>query len=95
MDDPDVADAMILELFENSMDPLLSALHPGCKKNGRFSNMRVTRDNISRAVAPLFARIAMVFSGWNKVYHRRYPTEDIDLPDWRHAKTIENRLSLK
>ena len=37
-------------------------LQPGCKKNGMFSNMRVILANISRAVAPLLARTATVFS---------------------------------
>ena len=66
-----VADASILELFSKSILPLFSALVPGCKKNGTFSNMVVIRDNISLAVAPLFANMATVCSGWNKRYHKR------------------------
>ena len=38
---------------------------------GTFSNMVVIRDNISLAVAPLFANMATVCSGWNKRYHKR------------------------
>ena len=52
--------------------------------------MRVTRDNISRAVAPLFARMAIVFSGWNNAYQSKYPTLDIDLPLCLQASTIAN-----
>jgi hypothetical protein len=63
MDDPEVAAAMIRLLLENSMEPLFNALHPGCRKKGRFSSINVIRASISRAVAPLFARIAIVCSG--------------------------------
>ena len=62
MELPEVEAAIILELLENSIEPLLRALQPGCRKNGRFSNIRDIRDNISLAVAPLFAKIATVFS---------------------------------
>ena len=58
-------------LFENSIDLLFKALHPGCRKKGRFSSIRVIRDNISPAVAPLLANIATVFSGWNTANHKR------------------------
>ena len=67
----DVAAAIILELLENSNDPLLSAFVPGCKKNGIFSSISVTLESISLAVAPLFARTATVFSEWNKANQRR------------------------
>ena len=53
---------MILLLLENSSEPLFKAFVPGCRKNGKFSNMSVIRDNISRAVAPLLASTATVFS---------------------------------
>ncbi|ANS05817.1 hypothetical protein [uncultured Mediterranean phage] len=67
----DVAAAMILLLLENPIDPLLSAVHPGCRKNGRFSNMRVIRANISRAIAFLFASTPTTCSPLNIAYHRR------------------------
>src|SRR6056300_349969 len=92
---PLVAAAIIRELLLNSNEPLLSAFEPGCKKNGMFSSMSVIRDNISRAVAPLFARIATVFSGWKSAYQRRYAHAEIDFPDCRQARTILYRCSLK
>ena len=90
MELPDVAAATIRELLENSMEPLFNALHPGCKKNGKFSNISVIRPSISRAVAPLFAIMAMVFSGLNKAYHTKKAHADMDLPDCLHANTILN-----
>ena len=63
IDEPEVAAAIIRELFENSKEPLFSALVPGCKKNGTFSSARVIRESISLAVAPLFANTAIVWSG--------------------------------
>ena len=62
---------MILLLLENPIDPLLSVVHPGCKKNGRFSSMSVIRDNISRAIAFLLARIPTTCSPLNITYHNR------------------------
>ena len=62
IEEPDVAAAIILLLFENSNEPLFKAFVPGCKKNGKFSNIRVMRASISRAVAPLLASTATVFS---------------------------------
>jgi hypothetical protein len=77
------------------MDPLFNAFVPGCRKNGRFSSINVTRANISRAVAPLLARTAIVFSGLNNANQSRYATDEIDLPDCLQASTILNLLSLK
>ena len=57
--------SVVKELLENSIDLLLRAFVPGCKKNGRFSNIRVTRPNISCDVAPLLARIATVLVALN------------------------------
>ena len=65
-----MAAAMILELLENSSDPLLSAFVPGCKKKGMFSSMSVTLESISLAVAPLFARTATVFSELKRANQR-------------------------
>ena len=81
MDDPEVAADTIRELLLNSTDRLLRALQPGCRKKGRFSNIRVTLPNISWAVAPLLANIAIVCSGLNNAHHSKYATEEIDLPD--------------
>ena len=63
---PDVAEAIILLLLLNSTEPLFNALVPGCKKKGKFSSASVIRASISRATAPLFASIAIVFSGWKQ-----------------------------
>ena len=49
---PLVAEATILLLLLNSILPLFKALHPGCKKNGKFSSASVIRANISLATAP-------------------------------------------
>ena len=79
--DPEVAEAIIFALFAKVILPLFNSLQPGCKKKGKFSSAKVILPSISRAVAPLFARIAIVFSGLNIAYHRIYTTDVIDLPD--------------
>ena len=58
-----VAAATTFESFENSIEPLLRILTPGCKKNGTDSNMVTILAIISLAIAPLLARTATVTSG--------------------------------
>ena len=71
MDEPEVAAATIRLLLENSIEPLFRDLHPGWRKNGRFSSIRVILESISLAVAPLFANTAIVFSGWKSAYQSK------------------------
>ncbi len=67
----EVAAATILELLENAIDFLLRVVQPGCRKNGRFSNIRVILPSISLAIASLLARIPTTCSPLKIVYHRR------------------------
>ena len=63
--------SVVKELLENAIDFLLRVVQPGCKKNGRCSNIRVILPSISLAIASLLARIPTTCSPLKIVYHRR------------------------
>ena len=61
----DVAAAIILLPFSNSMLPLFQAMIPCCIHLGRFSYASCNRLRISLAVEDLFARTAIFTFGLN------------------------------
>ena len=66
------ANARIDERFENVISPLLNTKHAGFNQWGRYSYPVSIRPRSSSAVAALFARIIIFFSGKKHAVHNAY-----------------------
>lgn len=91
----DEANALIDDMLANVISPLLKTRHADFNQCGRYSYPISIRLSNSRAVAALFARIIIFFSGKNVANQSEYMQYIVDFPCYLPLTHITLLLSTK